>query len=117
MSIASEIARIKQNIVNAYEACLTKGATMPAIQNSDNLAETILSIIMGSASNATEEQINAILTQMTVEEVNGELVLNTPDNVNVSFTINSNGELIVSEEYDNIEFAVNNNNLEVQYGN
>lgn len=117
MSIANEIERIKRNIANAYESCLSKGATMPDIQNSENLAETILSIIMGSSSNATEEQINAILTQMTVEEVNGELVLNTPDNVNVSFTINSNGELIVSEEYDNIEFAVNNNNLEVQYGN
>lgn len=117
MSIASEIARIKQNIINAYEACLTKGATMPDKQNSDNLAETILSIIMGSANNATEEQINAILTQMTVEEVDGELMVNTPDNVNVSFTINSNGELIVSEEYDNIDFAIKNNNLEVQYGN
>lgn len=117
MSIANEIERIKRNIANAYEACLNKGATMPDIQNSDNLAETILSIIMGSASNATEEQINAILTQMTVEEVDGELVINTPDNVNISFAINSNGELIVSEDYDNIEFAVNNNNLEVQYGN
>ena len=115
MSIASEITRIKQNIVNAYEACLTKGATMPDEQNSNNLAETILSIIMGSANNATEEQINAILTQMSIEEVDGDLIVNIPDNVDIDFYLDSEGNLIVEEDYSNIEFELNNNNLEVQY--
>lgn len=44
MSISSEITRIKNNIVNAYTNCNLKGATMPTIQNSNNLAETINSI-------------------------------------------------------------------------
>jgi hypothetical protein len=116
MSIASEIARIKQNIVDAYEACLTKGATMPDEQNSNNLAETILSIIMGSANNATEEQINAILTQMSIEEIDGDLIVNIPDNVDIDFYLDEEGNLIVEEDYSNIEFKLNNNNLEVQYG-
>jgi hypothetical protein len=44
MSIASEIERIKANIANAYAVCEGKGATMPAILNSANLAECINSI-------------------------------------------------------------------------
>lgn len=44
MSITSEIERIKANIANAYVACQTKGATMPSVLNSANLAECIASI-------------------------------------------------------------------------
>lgn len=44
MSIASEITRISTNVENAYSAANAKGATMPVSQNSDNLANTILSI-------------------------------------------------------------------------
>lgn len=44
MSIASEITRIKNNIANSYAKCQEKGATMPTIQNSNNLVETINSI-------------------------------------------------------------------------
>ena len=47
MSIATEINRIKKNITNAYNACNSKGATIPDIQNSNNLAETINSIETG----------------------------------------------------------------------
>lgn len=48
MSITSEIERIKTNIANAYAACEGKGATMPAILNSANLAECISSITGGT---------------------------------------------------------------------
>lgn len=48
MTIASEITRIQGNISAAYTACNNKGATMPATQNSDNLADCINSIIVGS---------------------------------------------------------------------
>lgn len=44
MSIASEIARIKNNIENSYTACSVKGAYMPSLQNSNNLSSTIDSI-------------------------------------------------------------------------
>ena len=44
MTIASEILRIKNNIASAYTACSNQGATMPATQNSANLANCIGSI-------------------------------------------------------------------------
>lgn len=47
MSIATEITRINNNIASAYTACSNKGATMPATQNSANLATTIGTITTG----------------------------------------------------------------------
>lgn len=47
MSIASEITRINNNIASAYSQCQSKGATMPATQNSANLANTISTISGG----------------------------------------------------------------------
>lgn len=44
MSIASEVERIQNNISDAYNVCNNKGATMPSVQNSNNLASTISSI-------------------------------------------------------------------------
>ena len=50
MTIASEITRIKTNIAGAYTALEEKGAVLPEVQNSANLAETISSITIGSIS-------------------------------------------------------------------
>ena len=47
MSIANEITRIKNNIASAYTAVNTKGGTLPATQNSNNLATAINSIPSG----------------------------------------------------------------------
>lgn len=47
MSIASEITRISGNIADAYTSLNAKGATMPATQNSANLADTIDSVPTG----------------------------------------------------------------------
>jgi hypothetical protein len=47
MTIASEITRITGNIADSYTAASAKGATMPATQNSDNLATCIASIPSG----------------------------------------------------------------------
>ena len=47
MSIADQITRIRGNISNAYDACNEKGATLPAVRNSANLAATITSIKAG----------------------------------------------------------------------
>lgn len=47
MTIASEITRIQNNIAAAYTAADAKGATMPATQNSANLATCISSISGG----------------------------------------------------------------------
>ena len=44
MSITAEITRIKSNIANAYTKAEQRGATLPTVQNSENLAETIRNI-------------------------------------------------------------------------
>lgn len=44
MSISNEIQKLQTNLTNSYEACNDKGATMPASQNFDNLADCIDSI-------------------------------------------------------------------------
>lgn len=48
MTIASEITRINNNIASAYTAVNNKGGTLPATQNSANLATAIDSIPSGS---------------------------------------------------------------------
>lgn len=50
MTIASEITRIKNNIAGAYTALSAKGATMPATQNSANLATTVASVPAGGTT-------------------------------------------------------------------
>lgn len=47
MSVADEISRIKGNIASAYTAAGGKGATMPSVQNSANLAGCIDTITGG----------------------------------------------------------------------
>lgn len=53
MSIASEITRITDNVADAYTAANAKGATMPATQNSDNLASTVATIPTGVTPTGT----------------------------------------------------------------
>lgn len=49
MSVRSEIDRINNNVASAYAAAAEQGASLPAVQNSDNLAATVLSIPRGTA--------------------------------------------------------------------
>lgn len=53
MTIASEITRINGNIAAVYTALSDKGATMPAAQNSANLANTVASIPAGGGDTVT----------------------------------------------------------------
>lgn len=55
MSITSQIIRIQTNIANAYDAAEAKGATLPAVENTENLASTIESITTGGGSSSSEE--------------------------------------------------------------
>ena len=50
MSVASEINRIKTNISNAYTELKNKNATIPSVENSDNLASSIASITTGGGT-------------------------------------------------------------------
>jgi hypothetical protein len=57
MSIASEITRINTNIAAAYDEAEAKGATMPATENSANLADTVASIPSGGTPTLIAKQI------------------------------------------------------------
>lgn len=59
MSIRSEITRINNNIAAAYSAAESKGATMPATENSDNLADTVASIPEAVQPTLITKQITA----------------------------------------------------------
>lgn len=50
MSIASEITRINNNIAATYTALSAKGATMPATENSANLASTVATVPSGGGA-------------------------------------------------------------------
>lgn len=63
MSIASEITRISENIAAAYTALDGKGATLPATQNSANLADTIDTITTGGGGGATVKRGDWIVPQ------------------------------------------------------
>ena len=58
MSIQSEIDRINQNVENTYRVLEELGADMPETQNTDNLADTVLSIkaVRYDAQTLTEDQ-------------------------------------------------------------
>lgn len=58
MSIASEITRINTNIANSYTAISNKGGTLPATQNSNNLATAISSIPSGGGDAVIEKDVN-----------------------------------------------------------
>lgn len=49
MTIASEITRINNNIAATYTALSAKGATMPATENSANLASTVATVPSGGS--------------------------------------------------------------------
>ena len=57
MTIASEIQRIKDNIAASYAECSAKGATLPAVENSASLPDTIASI-SGGGGGATITAVN-----------------------------------------------------------
>lgn len=54
MSIADQITRIKNNIAASYAECSAKGATLPSVENSENLPNTIASITAGGGGDSVE---------------------------------------------------------------
>ena len=56
-TIAEEINDLKSRVNSAYDACVEKGATIPAVKNTANLPECIRSISVGSPSPASYEDV------------------------------------------------------------
>lgn len=58
MSIASKLTQLTTDITNAYDAINTKGGTLPANKNTNNLANAITSIPQGGGSSVKEKDVN-----------------------------------------------------------
>lgn len=71
MTIASEITRINGNISAAYTAADAKGATMPATENSANLATCIASIPSASSPVITSLSITPTTSSQTITAPSG----------------------------------------------
>lgn len=86
MTIASEIQRIEGNISAAYTAADAKGATIPATENSDNLATCIASIQTGSSPTGTID----IFSNGTYDVTNyASASVNTPNGIKANYVITS----------------------------
>lgn len=81
MSIQSEIERIKFNVSSAYDAVAEKGGELPQKMNSDNLAESIHSIVTCECKEYTA----------------GDGISISDDAINV---INPNRGILTKEEFD-----------------
>lgn len=78
MSIATEITRLEDNVEDCYDACFVKGATIPSVQNSDNLADTILTIPQGGGGT---QPINSTIISSTTDETIGMNYLMVGDKI------------------------------------
>ena len=61
MSIQTQIARIKANISDSYDAVSELGVTMPQEKNSDNLASTVRTFTLDSELTEQDALISQIL--------------------------------------------------------
>lgn len=65
--ISETLEAIATNIENAYDELETKGATLPANKNIENLADTIATIQTGGGGEITTENINMYKYQQLAE--------------------------------------------------
>lgn len=75
MSIQDEINRINQNIANTYSAMGEMGATLPANQNSDNLANTVRSVPQGGTSGGENKILRVTAIAIPTSETGGEVTI------------------------------------------
>ena len=73
MTIASEITRIKTNIENAYAKAEEKGARIPEVKNSENLASCVETITNGGGSGGGYTEV------ARYQVVDGNAILSTRD--------------------------------------
>lgn len=76
MTISSEITRIKTNIASAYTALEEKGAIMPELMNSNNLAETVGSVKTGGGTrNYIFDIIDSIINSYTEDDARFQRII------------------------------------------
>lgn len=94
MTIASEISKLQENLINAYSSIESKGGTLPANQNFDNLSSSINTITGGSSNiitaiNNTGELISKD-DKVWINEENGSYSIVDFDSLGFNFGFSSN---------------------------
>lgn len=77
MAVSDQIERIKTNIANAYTTAETMGATMPEVQNSENLSATIGTITGGDST--TEEKYGIVFDELISANLPKKVIVNFPE--------------------------------------
>ena len=101
MSIQSEIERINGNVASAYTALSAKGATMPSLRNTANLASAIESIQAGEAMSI--DVIREICGWVDTGLPKGYVLLNYLQGtgsayINLGFNPNQKSRIVVDTE-------------------
>lgn len=100
--------RFKTNIASAYLKAEEKGATLPAVRNSESLAETIGSIEQSSSDWKPQEDwwnIDAILENDTEDYPAKMIVLLTDDVDTAPFTMNETNKIAKIRTSDGAEYT------------
>lgn len=108
MSIETEITRIKTNIANAYNKCEAKGATLPTVQNSENLSSAIESIEQGSGDWQPQEDwfdIETILENDTEDYPAKMIILLSDKNDSLTLNIISMNKIAKIKTSDGAEYT------------
>ncbi len=107
MSITAEITRIKSNIANAYTKAEQRGATLPTVQNSENLAETIRNIPQTSDWQPEPDwwDIDTILENDTEDYPAKMIVLLSNGLDTMNFTMNTTNKIAKIKTSDGMEYT------------
>ena len=115
MTIASEVTRIKTNIAQAYTALEEKGATIPEVKNSDNLAEAVQSVSAGGGSDNYEYRNGWLVPQLyrDLDTLVANYGSNTPNRIQCGSSTSAMGK--DSTYIQGIVFTDNVNSIDVHH--
>lgn len=106
MSVESEITRIKTNIASAYSKAEDKGASLPEVQNSDNLASVIESIDTGKWRPQKDWwDIDSILESDTEDYPAKMIYLLNDFKDTINFVINTTNKIAKIKTSDGTEYT------------
>lgn len=98
MTVSDQIERIKTNIANAYATAETMGATIPELQNSENLSDTI-STITGGGSSGENLPLGIIYDEVNTQGYPTKVIMNLE-----GYTVNTplNGPRLIGTHLNTI---------------
>ena len=117
MSVASQLEQLETDITNAYSAINTKGGTIPAYKNTNNLATAISSIPSGGGGQQDIYRATTLqgLPNIANEGDLGVVYYNTtanPGENDTFYTVSFPEEVVFESEIEYIDGSLTDNNYE-----